>query len=154
MLDSVPDPRGVLVAPMLTAKRKWGILKSWEGALSCVLYLRRPAAVRSGNGHAALVLGFAGANAFAEVRRATRLRDGLLGNRDQPSDEPPRRCADAAALKDGWEAVESQVIGPKTERELDYVAAIGIITKIGTRSTTRHGSWPTKSLWKGLRSLS
>src|SRR5260370_6553432 len=39
---------------------------------------------------------------------------------------PLAGAPDAAALKDGWEAVEkAKSIGPKTERERDYIAAIG-----------------------------
>jgi len=39
---------------------------------------------------------------------------------------PLAGAPDAAALKGGWEAVEkAKSIGPKTDRERDYVAAIG-----------------------------
>jgi len=67
------------------------------------------------------------AKAFAEVAKSdpdcAMAYWGIAINRRA---NPLAGAPDAAALKDGWEAVEkAKSIGPKTERERDYVAAIG-----------------------------
>jgi len=67
------------------------------------------------------------ANAFAEVAKSdpdcAMAYWGIAINRRA---NPLAGAPDAAALRDGWEAVQkAKSIGPKTERERDYVAAIG-----------------------------
>jgi len=67
------------------------------------------------------------AKAFAEVAKSdpdcAMAYWGIAINRRA---NPLAGAPDAAALKDGWEAVEkAKSIGPKTERERDYIAAIG-----------------------------
>ncbi len=67
------------------------------------------------------------ANAFAEVAKAdpscAMAYWGIAINRRA---NPLAGAPDAAALKDGWEAAEkAKSIGAKTDRERDYVAAIG-----------------------------
>ena len=65
-------------------------------------------------------------NAFAEVAQtdpscAMAYWGIAMNRRTNPLAAPP----DAAALKDGWEAIEKgKVVGTKTERERDYVAAV------------------------------
>jgi tetratricopeptide (TPR) repeat protein len=66
------------------------------------------------------------ATAFAEVVKSdpdcAMAYWGIAMNRRA---NPLAGAPDAAALKDGWEAVQkARSIGPKTERERDYVAAI------------------------------
>ena len=65
-------------------------------------------------------------NAFAEVAKTdpscAMAYWGVAMNRRT---NPLAGAPDAAALKDGWEAVEkAKAIGTKTERERDYVAAV------------------------------
>lgn len=67
------------------------------------------------------------AKAFAEVAKSdpdcAMAYWGIAVNRRA---NPLAGAPDATAFKDGWEAVEkAKSIGPKTERERDYVAAIG-----------------------------
>jgi tetratricopeptide (TPR) repeat protein len=67
------------------------------------------------------------AKAFAEVAKSdpecTMAYWGIAINRRA---NPLAGAPDTTALKDGWEAVEkAKAIGAKTERERDYVAAIG-----------------------------
>ncbi|HET8921440.1 MAG TPA: hypothetical protein VFN26_00440 [Candidatus Acidoferrum sp.] len=67
------------------------------------------------------------AKAFAEVAKSdpdcAMAYWGIAINRRA---NPLAGAPDAAALKDGWQAVErAESIGPKTERERDYIAAIG-----------------------------
>jgi tetratricopeptide (TPR) repeat protein len=67
------------------------------------------------------------ASAFADVAKSdpdcAMAHWGIAMNRRA---NPLAGAPDAAALKDGWEAVQkAKSVGPKTERERDYVAAIG-----------------------------
>jgi len=115
-------------APMLTAQEKMGDpekLGKVHFPVSCT-----SAAQQQFDRAMAMLHSFwvsPAANAFAEVAKSdpdcAMAYWGIAINRRT---NPLAGAPDAAALKDGWEAVEkAKSIGPKTERELDYVAAIG-----------------------------
>jgi hypothetical protein len=115
-------------APMLTAQEKTGNpekLGKVHFPVSC-----SPAAQQQFDCAVAMLHSFwvsPAANAFAEVAKSdpecAMAYWGIAVNRRA---NPLAGAPDAAALKDGWEAVEkAKSIGPKTERERDYVAAIG-----------------------------
>ena len=115
-------------APMLTAQEKTGDpekLGKVHFPVSCT-----PAAQQQFDRAVAMLHSFwvsPAANAFAEVAKSdpdcAMAYWGIAINRRA---NPLAGAPDAAALKDGWEAVQkAKFIGPKTERERDYVAAIG-----------------------------
>jgi hypothetical protein len=115
-------------APMLTAQEKTGNpekLGKVHFPVSCA-----PAAQQQFDRAVAMLHSFwvaPAAKAFAEVTQSdpecAMAYWGIAVNRRA---NPLAGAPDAAALKDGWEAVEkAKSIGPKTERERDYVAAIG-----------------------------
>src|SRR6266849_5810666 len=68
-----------------------------------------------------------GLNAFAEVAKTdATCAMAYWGIAMSRRANPLAGAPDATALKDGWEAVEkAKSIGPKTERERDYIAAMG-----------------------------
>src|SRR6266849_1816534 len=115
-------------APMLTAQEKTGDpekLGKVHFPVSCA-----PAAQQQFDRAVAMLHSLwvsPAANAFAEVAKndphCAMAYWGIAINRRA---NPVAGAPDAAALKDGWEAVErAKSIGLKTERERDYVAAIG-----------------------------
>jgi len=115
-------------APMLTAQEKTGDpekLGKVHFAMSCT-----PAVQQQFDRAVAMLHSFwvsPAAKAFAEVAKSdpncAMAYWGIAINRRA---NPLAGAPDAAALKDGWEAVEkAKSIGLKTERERDYVAAIG-----------------------------
>jgi len=115
-------------APMLTAQEKTGEpekLGKVHFPVSCT-----SAAQQQFDRAMAMLHSFwvsPAAKAFAEVAKSdpdcAMAYWGVAMNRRA---NPLAGAPDAAALKDGWEAVEkAKSIGPKTERERDYMAAIG-----------------------------
>jgi hypothetical protein len=115
-------------APVLTAQEKTGNpekLGKVHFPVSCT-----PAAQQQFDRAVAMLHSFwvsPAASAFAEVAKSdpdcAMAYWGMAMNRRA---NPLAGAPDAAALKDGWEAVEkAKSVGPKTERERDYVAAIG-----------------------------
>jgi hypothetical protein len=126
-------------APMLTAQEKTGApekLGKVHFPVSCT-----SAAQQQFDRAMAMLHSFwvsPAAKAFAEVAKSdpdcAMAYWGVAMNRRA---NPLAGAPDAAALQDGWEAVEkAKSIGRKTERERDYVAAIG---------NSKAGSWASKS---------